>query len=202
MREGRPDLLGKCLSQEEINAQINKVATETAKAMTEMPDDMLNMRLADEDGMDDASGDEDLSEDEDMDDDVFAQVDDLANDAEGLEHLAKRAKLNDGVDDESSMPVTSTVPPALSPTIVDILLPPTKPTPGSTIVSPFTWPCLVAATCRRVLHYFKKKRNEADEELRTKKLIKTMTRGERRRREANCSQRVFTECFAFNNEQM
>jgi hypothetical protein len=200
VKEGRPDIFGKPVDQKEIDAQISKVATETARAMTAMTDDVLNMQVAEEDGSDDGSVDEGLSEDEEMDEDFFSQVEDLTNDVDALEQLAKRSKIEEETTGEVSPPVTSCVPPALSPTFVDILLPPSKPAADSNLVSPFTWPCLVAAVCRRVLHYFKKRRNEADEDLRYKKLLPTMTQEERERREKVCAQRVFSECFAFEEE--
>ena len=89
----------------------------------------------------------------------------------------------------------SHISPKPIPSYVDLLLPPSKP--PNYLLNPHTWPALAGAACHRILHKYKRQRNEVDDEIRqaaTKKLP-PLTLNLRRRREEVASQRTFSECM-------
>jgi len=200
VREARPDLWGRNISLEELEAQIAKVAADAARAMEQMDDEVYATSMHDDMDADSGSeADEALSDDdEDSEEEDILSQEDVENHMEGLEHIAKKVK-TEGDEDEGTLPVMSAIPPALAPTLVDILLPPTKPAPTSSLLSPFTWPCLAGATCRRILHHYKRRRNEVDDDIRLYKQLPVMSRAERRKREEISSQRIFSECVVYDS---
>ena len=91
---------------------------------------------------------------------------------------------------------------AIPPSIVDLLLPPTKPVDvasnNSLIVSSFTWPYIAGIAARRILNHLQKLRLEVDDSIRVKKRSKelaSLTPSEQKERHEISIERIFTECM-------
>ena len=97
---------------------------------------------------------------------------------------------------EETIKVASAIPVKPAPTIVDLLLPPQKPTLNSDIITPLTWSVIVEASACQILHQYKRQRNEVDDELRESIGLPPLTITERRNQERRGAQRVFSECAA------
>lgn len=195
MREARPDLWGQHISSDVIASQIAKVAADASRSFEQMEEEIFTPTANDVSDVDYGSDhDEVISDDEEEsdDEDILSQEDNEMH-LDSHDHVTKKSKVEDEVDADTC-PVTSAVPSALAPTLVDILLPPSKPSPSSNILSPFTWPCIAGAACRRILHHFKRKRNQVDDEIRLGKQLPPLTRSERKQRELLISQRLFPGC--------
>ena len=190
VKEARPDLWGRHVSKEEVAEQSKKVADEAASYMDQVDE---NASAA----MNDAAfDDEDMDQDSDSDEDEV--VSDEEDDEEDQDALTLDSNANEKkapVKSDHDIPVTSVVPPKPAPSIVDLLLPPGKPQPGTEIISPFSWPCLAGAASCRILHRYKRKRNEVDDSLRELRELPPLSVAERRRREAEATKRVMSECF-------
>jgi len=78
---------------------------------------------------------------------------------------------------------------------VDFLLPPGKPSPSQNVqlFRPSSWPYMVGAAACRILHRYKRLRNEVDDSLRQSRELSQLTVKERRERESISSGRVFSE---------
>ncbi len=185
VREARPDLWGRKMDQEALAEQKAKVARDAVASMTQLEDapelDDDNMQLGD-------SEDEDI----DSDDDESNQSDEEASPQFNPKKLGKGEE-EKKVKDELA-PVTSPVPTKPLPTLVDLLLPPAKPLPNSQILCPFAWPALAGASVCRILHRFKRLRNEVDDNLREFRGLPPLTMKERLERENRMIPRVFSEC--------
>ena len=136
---------------------------------------------------------EDFVSDAESDDEESDESDD--EDMGSSEKGAGDASKGDAKD-ESEMP-SSFIPPRPSPTLVDLLLPPFKPHQNSDFLNAFTWPQMAGAAVYRILHRFKRLRNETDDALRIVHDLPQLTVSQRRAREALSASRVFTECCAF-----
>uniref|UniRef100_A0A7S4VAH9 DDT domain-containing protein n=1 Tax=Ditylum brightwellii TaxID=49249 RepID=A0A7S4VAH9_9STRA len=190
VREARPDLWGRKVSKQEVDEQVRKVAHEASLAMSQIEEeenDEMNLEDSDE-----ASDWEDEEESDEDDEDYVEEEETSSN---GL-HRGKSVGGTQKKDDNT--PVTSSIPLKPPPTIVDLLLPPSKPLAATELVSPFTWPCLAGATACRVLHRYKRLKNEVDDNLRTFRELPCLSVAERRRREAIAPQRIFSECAALD----
>jgi hypothetical protein len=195
VREARPDLWGQNIGNDVVASQIAKVASDASRSFEQMDGEIFTPTANDGSDIDNGSDhDEAVSDDEEEtdDEDILSQEDNEMH-LESHDHVTKKSKVEDDAD-EDTCPVNSAVPSALAPTLVDILLPPSKPSPSSNILSPFTWPCIAGATCRRILHHFKRKRNEVDDEIRLGKQLPPLTRSERKQRELLLSQRLLPGC--------
>lgn len=189
VREARPDLWGRDVSKEEVEEQKNKVAGEAAMVMHLVDENIDVDRLSEATSDGESDEDSESSDDEDSDDD------DEEDDHEGsaLDDNFRGTKPS---QDEDSKPVKSPIPLKPPPALVDLLLPPHKPPPASDIVSSFTWPSLAGASCGRVLHLYKRRRNEVDDSLREFREMKPLSIAERRRRERLAAHRVLSECMS------
>ena len=194
-REGRPDLLGRTVTPREVAQQTKAVADEAAQYMDQVDEianaAKLNAVAFEEDDMD---------QDSDSDDDGGLVSDD--DEDEEMEDVAASALVEGNATDakgptksDHDIQVTTCVPPKPVPTIVDLLLPPGKPQPGTDLVSPFTWPCLAGAASCRILHKYKKTRNQVDDNLREFRELPPLSIAERKRREADSVKRILSECF-------
>ena len=183
VREARPDVWGREVSKEEIEEQKSKVARDAAMLMDQV-DEEAEADIAEYDSGEESESESSSDEEEDSDDDGEEELDQEVD--------VDIAGMNVKQDDEFK-PVTSTIPPKPPPATVDILLPPQK-VPILTILSPFTWPSLTGATVQRVLHFYKRRRNEVDDALREFRELPKLTVAERRRREGRASIRMLTEC--------
>ena len=194
-REGRPDLLGRTMMAQEVAQQTKAVADEAAQYMDQV-DEIANAAKLNAVAFDD----DDMDQDSDSDDDGGMVSDD--DEDEEMDDAAASALVEGGATDKKGpaksdhdIQVTTCVPPKPAPTIVDLLLPPGKPQPGTDLVSPFTWPCLAGATSCRILHKYKKTRNQVDDNLREFRELPPLSVAERKRREADSAKRILSECF-------
>ena len=97
--------------------------------------------------------------------------------------------------------VTTTIPIKSPPTMIDLLLPPViKPKSITDLLSPFTWPSLAGATACRIMHYYKRLRNEVDDGLREFRDLKSLSISQRRQREKIAPLRIFSECISTHEE--
>ena len=195
VREARPDLWGRKMDQEALAEQMAKVAREAEASMAQLEDapelDDDNMQLGDSE-----------DEDTDSDDDENNQSDEDTTHHFNPKKLSK-SETGVGKDDQTIQdemtPVTTPVPATPSPTLVDLLLPPSKPLHNSQILCPFTWPTIAGASVCRIIHRFKRLRNEVDDSLREFRDLSRLTIKERLEREKRMTPRVFTECVAALN---
>lgn len=186
VREARPDLWGKQVSKEIITEQTTKVAKEAA-AIMDLFEEEAEMSNENESNLEEGSDDEDESDEEsDEDGEDFVDDEEETRDKDSVV-VARRKQIN------HDTPVTSPIPIKPPPTIVDLLLPPAKPTFTSDIVTPLTWPALVGASACRILHRYKRQRNEVDDELREFHSVQPLTIGERLKREKRAAERIFSE---------
>jgi hypothetical protein len=170
VKEARPDLWGRNVKREEVYAQRAKVVEEVEQLM-----DVTD--AADEVVLDNCEESEDEEDDSDDEDEVSDRT---------LEGTTEKKDSNDTV--RSSLPVKP------APSLVDLLLPPSKPQVSTDLVSAMTWPHLAGASVCRIVHRYKRIRNEVDDLLRQNKELPPLTIGERRKREAMTVSRVLTEC--------
>lgn len=192
VREARPDLWGRKMDQEALAEQKAKVAREAVASMAQLEDapelDDDNMQLGDSE-----------DEDTDSDDDENNQSDEETTQHFNPKKLNKSetgvGKDEKNIQDEMT-PVTTPVPATPSPTLVDLLLPPSKPLHNSHILCAFTWPTIAGASVCRIVHRFKRLRNEVDDSLREFRDLSSLTIKERLQREKRMAPRVFSECVA------
>ena len=177
VKEARPELYGRKVNTKSAVQQRTTTIDRIAILMAKMDDSGDVVAVSDLD-----SDDEDESDDESDDED--GDTDESMND------------LGKEVVDENEEPVKTAIPEKPFPTLVDLLLPPSKPLPASDLVNPFAWPQLAGASLCRILHSYKHRRNMVDDKLRDSKGLPPMSRGERRQREVEASCRVSTESTA------
>jgi len=180
VREAKPELYGRSVTTKSALKERAALVDQIAIQMEKM-DDSGDV-IAVNDDLD--------SEDEDMD------SDDESDDEN--EHAASTGKAMNGSTkeqqiDENEEPVKSAIPTKPPPTLVDLLLPPSKPLPASDVVTSFTWPHLAGASVCRILHSYKRTRNEVDDKLRDAKGLPPISVGERKQREAESASRILTE---------
>lgn len=177
VREARPELYGRKVNTKSVVQQRTATIDRIAILMAKMDDSGDVVAVADLD-----SDDEDDSDDESDDED--GDTGDSKNDSGKAEV------------DENEEPVKTAIPEKPVPTLVDLLLPPSKPLPASDLVNSFAWPQLAGAAVCRILHGYKHMRNLVDDKLRDSKGLPPMSVGERKKRESEASCRVSTECTA------
>jgi hypothetical protein len=181
MQEARPDLFGQAIKPDQLETLKAGVVEEAMAFMEKLGDDCI---IVGKDEIE-AESDDEMDSDESDDEDESGGNSNPSG--------PQRVSTEEAID-ESSLPATSTLPVRPPPTLVDLLLPPAKPFPASDVVSPFTWPHLAGATVWRILHRYKRLRNEVDDSLRAQRELPPMTVGERRQREASVASRMFSEC--------
>lgn len=200
VREARPDLWGRKVSQEVIDAQTKKVVKEATEYMNLLEEDPDMKDDIDETNNTNSNNNMDESDDEDSDEDDEDSNNDPEDDELNLKSFdtAKRDKM-----DDNSTFVTSPIPLKPPPSLVDMLLPPQK-IPfnlNELIYSPLAWPCIVGTAAGRIFHRYKKQRNNTDDDLREFWSLSPLTIAMRRKREENASLRVFSECATpINND--
>ncbi|KAG7352301.1 DDT domain containing protein [Nitzschia inconspicua] len=154
---------------EEVSQQMEKLSS---AALTVTDDDLLS----------DAEEDD---EEEESDDEEEQQIDEK-------ERLISPAESNE--EDK----IASYIPPKPSPSLVDFLLPPGKPIPPTELVGPATWPQLAGAAGCRIIHRYKRLRNEVDDALRRFRELSQLTVRERRQRERLSTGRTLSEFVTVN----
>ena len=195
VREARPELWGRHIDPETVKEQKAKVVSEAVTAMAQL-EDSPDLDTND-DNLQDGDSDEDDS-DSDEEDNVNLYEDTKENFAPSKISTKVTASDEKDVNDEMAL-VTSPVPLSPPPTLVDLMLPPSKPIYNSHILSPFTWSFLSGAAVCRILHRFKRLRNEVDDSLREFRELTPLTKKERKCREKRTPLRVFSECVALLN---
>eukprot|EP00804_Cyclotella_cryptica_P003333 CCRYP_012832-RA/>CCRYP_012832-RA protein AED:0.04 eAED:0.04 QI:150/1/1/1/1/1/3/177/1597 len=187
VREARPDLWGRPLSIEEIMEHKKSVVAEAA----------LEMDRIVEDNDDDAAGDVNLEGDSDdesesEEDEMSDDEDEYADQTEPPASPSKQACSVTPNENDDITPVSTFVPSKPVPSMVDLLLPPAKP--SLDIVHALTWPPVIGATSLRIFHWYKRRRNEVDDGIREFRQLKPMSVAERRRRESCAALRILSEC--------
>jgi hypothetical protein len=168
------------------NTKASEILKRRAKVVEEVEQKMEKLSSAtlavnEEDLASDAEEEDD--EEEDSDDESQVENHDLQKDV-------KNNHSENGSDGDQP---ASYIPKKPSPTLVDFLLPPGKPAPQSDLLNPSSWPYVAAAAACRVVHRYKRLRNEVDDGLRKSRELPQLTVKERREREAMSSGRVFSE---------
>lgn len=181
--EARPDLNSRSVRESKMVEAKKKVLDEAQQQMQKLSDTAPKVKE------EDLISDVEESDDEDSDD---------SDDEDMKESGKKTEETKVDTQDESELPAPA-IPSRPPPTLVDLLLPPFKPHYNSEFVNSFTWPQMAAATSCRVLHRFKRIRNEVDDSLRSMRELPQMVVSERREREASLTSRFFTECLATIN---
>jgi hypothetical protein len=182
LRETRPELWRQNVSKDEAFQQRIKVIDEVSALIEKMHDAEAFVSAECVEG--------DVESEDESDDSDDKDAGDTSN--------AESSKLGNVTEDKNDAPVTSAIPTKPPPSLVDLLLPPSKPLSGSDLVSAFTWPELTGAAACRILHRYKRLRNEVDDSLRAFNGLSTMSKAERRRREEIAASRFFTECAVGN----
>jgi len=181
--EAKPELIE--------NTKPSEILKRRAKVVEEVEQQMKKLSSAalavdEEDLASDAEEDE---EEEDSDDEIQTDNHDLED--------RKNDHGESGSDDDQP---ASYIPKKPPPTLVDFLLPPDKPVPSSDLLSPSNWPYVAAAAACRIVHRYKRLRNEVDDGLRKSRELPQLTVKERREREAISSGRVFSEFITQDGE--
>ena len=173
VREARPDLIDRSISKDKVFKQRAKVVDEVSQQMDKLSSAALAVN--DEDLLSDAEDSDDESDDSDVEEDKENMKDATVTSAEPDERPA------------------SYIPHKPSPSLVDFLLPPGKPAPPSELLNPYSWPHLAGAAACRILHRYRRLRNEVDDSLRLSKELPRITVKQRRQREISFKSRVLTE---------
>jgi DDT domain/Williams-Beuren syndrome DDT (WSD), D-TOX E motif len=156
---------------EEVSQQMDKLSS---AALTVTDDDLL-------------SDAEEEEEDEESDDEEEEKVDD-------------KKRGNNHADSNEEDKIASYIPPKPSPSLVDFLLPPGKPIPPTDLIGPTTWPQLAGAAACRIVHRYKRLRNEVDDTLRRFRELPPLTVRERRQRERISTGRTLSEFVTKDGE--
>ncbi|CAJ1925855.1 unnamed protein product [Cylindrotheca closterium] len=173
MREARPDLGNRNINKEAVFKKRAKVVDEVSQQMDKLSSAAL--AVEDDDLLSDAESDDD-SDDSDVEE-------------ENGDTVKQEPQSQTEPDDHPA----SFIPPKPPPTLVDLLLPPGKPSPPSELFNPSSWPHLAGATVCRLLHRYTRLRNEVDDSLRSVREVSRLTVRQRREREAIAKTRVFSE---------
>ena len=184
-REARPDLWGRTVSHAEVAQQKKLVAAEAAQEMDIIEDvniDEGNLNL---------EGDSDEDSDSEDDDDGSDNEDDYAAVQVPPTSPGKPRAVK---ENDEFTPVSSFVPLKPVPSIVDMLIPPSKPVMPTDLVHALTWPPVIGAASGRIFQWYKRRRNELDDKVREFRELKPMSVAERRRREMSASVRILSEC--------
>lgn len=192
VREARPDLWGKQFDSLILKENKEKVVREAMLSMESLDEGEI------EDNLEDIQYGDSEAEDSDSDEEE--------NEVEAEEDFSQKrpdsnAKVSNREEDLSA-PVTTNIPTKPPPHIVDLLLPPYKPQFNSFLISPFSWSYIVGASVSRILHRYKRLRNEVDDNLREFRDFKPLSIGERRRREKISAFRIFSECVAEQENEL
>jgi hypothetical protein len=183
VKDARPDLGSKSVSQDTLQQSRAKIVEEVSQQMEKLSSAALTVN------------DDDVASDVEYSDDESDDSDDEEEGEKG--ENADGQKPHEVNSDERPASYIPTKPP---PSLVDLLLPPGKPAPPNDLLSSSCWPEMAGATATRIIHRYKRLRNEVDDSLRLAKELPRLTVRERRQREALAQGRVFSE-FAMKYEE-
>ena len=180
VREARPELFDRGVSRTEIGKRRAKVVEDVALQMEKLGGAAL--KVDDDDLVSDAEDSDDESDDEESDDE------------DAMKEEPKAPEVTPPQESPDARPA-SHIPPRPLPTLVDLMLPPEKPLYNSDLLNPCTWTLITGAAAERIIHRYKRVRNEMDDKLREFQDLPKLTVAQRRQREALATSRVFSECF-------
>jgi hypothetical protein len=181
VRDARPDLFDRGVNKDAVYQKRAKVVEEVSQQMEKLSNAALTVN--DDDLVSDAEESDDESDSDDED--------------------ADEAPSSNGVvvhEEPGDRPAPS-IPNKPPPTLVDLLLPPGKPFPQSELLNPCSWSQMAGAAACRIVHRYKRLRNEVDDSLRQFREFPRLTVAERRQREAISTSRVLTECVVNDGDQ-
>ena len=183
VEEAKPELMGNTKASEILKKRA-KVVEEVEQQMEKLSSATLTVNE------DDLASDAEEDEDEDSDDESNA-------DHQSSEYYMTNSEEKIGQDQPASY-----VPKKPSPSLVDFLLPPGKPNPSQNaeLFSPSSWPYMAATAASRIVHRYKRLRNEVDDSLRRSHELPQLTVRERRERESTSSDRVLSEFSQENGD--
>jgi len=167
----RPDLTMKSVKATVVDEQRLKVINETAALISKLPRSVKQVLV---------HGQDEDELDEESDD----------SDEEEEDQSARKHTLSQ----------SSTVPPRPVPTLVDLMLPPSKPVGNDAFVNDFTWPQMVGAVALRVIHRRKRLFNEVDDGIRTLNQLPGLSASERRERESLAISRSLSTAVASDGD--
>ena len=169
----KPELMkrsGTRLSSEETKKR-DEIIEEVTKQMEKLSSATLT--VVEEDLVSDVEDDEDEDSDE-----------------EGQVEEEQKPQQTESSDEDRA---ASYIPKKPQPSLVDFLLPPGKPIPPTDLLTPASWPYLAGAAACRIVHRYKRLRNEVDDALRRFRDLPHLTVKERREREEISTGRVLSE---------
>ena len=178
VHEARPDLYDRNVAKSVMFKQRARIVEEVSQQMEKLSRAAL------------AVTDEDLASDVESDDDS-----DDSDDEEGAKQSTQETPMQEESDDRPA----SVLPPKPPPTLVDLLLPPGKP--PADILNASSWSHIAGAAVCRILHRYKRLRNEVDDSLRNSRELPRLSVAERRTRESFATSRVFTESCASDGSE-
>mmetsp|Transcript_14924 Transcript_14924/g.36626 ORF Transcript_14924/g.36626 Transcript_14924/m.36626 type:complete len:1594 (+) Transcript_14924:381-5162(+) len=184
--DAKPELSSSPPSKSECLKIRAKIVEEVAQQMDRLSSAAL--KVEDEDLVSDA-------EEEDSDDDSDDEGDDVVAEPKGTDSGDVPME-----NDEEDRPA-SYIPKKPIPSLVDFLLPPGKPSARSELMNPSCWPYMVGAATSRIVHRYKRLRNEVDDKLRKDHGLEKMKVKERRDREAISTARVLSEFVSQDNPE-
>lgn len=161
----RPDLSRKATKADELDRAKKAVIEEAHAFMEGLPDSVPVV------------AEDDLSDYEDDD-----------SDESDAEENPKKPKPQ-AEDTEMS---ASAIPVKPLPSLVDMLLPPSRPSSQDEFINPFTWTHIVGAVVARMIHRRKRTLNEMDDNLREARHLPPILVPERRKRESLVVARVLS----------
>lgn len=182
VQEARPDLNSRSVNTKSVLQKRAKVVEDVSQQMEQLSAAALTVT------------EDDLASDiEDSDDESDESDDEEEKDAVSEDVPSTRL-------DPDERPA-SFVPKKPPPTLVDLLLPPSKPIPPTDLLNPASWPQIAGAATTRIIHRFKRLRNELDDSLRLIRELPRLTVKQRRQRELIASQRNFSEFSDADGDQ-
>ena len=182
VKEARPDLNSRSVNTKSVLQKRAKLLEEVTQQMDKLSSVALTVT------------DDDVASDvEDSDDESDESDDEEENENEHEEAPATR----ENPDERPASYIPKKPPPSL----VDLLLPPGKPMPPTDLLNAASWPEIAGAAAARIIHRFKRLRNELDDSLRLIRELPRLTVKQRRERELIASKRVFSEFASADGEE-
>jgi hypothetical protein len=181
VKDARPDLGSRSVNEEELFKERAKIVEEVSQQMEKLSSAALTVN--DDDLVSDIEDSDDESDDSDDEEDKESTKDAPVPQSNPIERPA------------------SYVPKKPAPSLVDLLLPPGKPIPPNDVLNPASWPCMVGAAVSRIIHRYKRLRNEMDDSLRLIRELSRLTVKQRREREEMVKNRVFSEFATVEGDQ-
>jgi hypothetical protein len=175
IKQARPDLTDRNTRPDKLRKAMETVLEDVKQHIEALPSSAL--AVTNEDALSDIEYEDDSDDSDDED-----------------ESQKSDKKLKSTLPMDESEQISSAIPPRPPPSVVDLLLPPSKPDQNSEFLNAFTWSHIAGAAAHRVLHRKKRLLNEVDDFLRSSRELLGINEAERRIREKTAASRVLTEC--------